>query len=385
MHFVRGNSGSDFIDERHGDLSYRINTDNERVDGERLRNADRRLYLPRTSRRPNPGFATAANRAKHPVRLGATIGRDVSNAARWGRVARVEQSQKLAELVSILSLERIEENIFRGQSQDLGWGRVFGGQVVGQALSAAEQTVPEGRSVHSLHAYFLRPGDASKPILYLVDPIRDGKSFTTRRVVAVQDGKAIFNLAASFQIEEPGFDHQAPTLPDVPPPEGLPSETTLGAQYLATLPEERRAQIPKAMVERITGDRPIDVRPVDPVNPHEPGVRAPVRQVWFRTNGRLPDAQSVHQYMLAYASDFHFLVTAMQPHAVTFMTPGIQLASLDHAMWFHRPFRFDEWMLYDIDAPSAQNARGVSHGRWFCRDGRLVASTMQEGLMRDRR
>ncbi|MEL7372219.1 MAG: acyl-CoA thioesterase II, partial [Myxococcota bacterium] len=238
---------------------------------------------------------------------------------------------------------------------------------------------------HSLHAYFLRPGDASKPIVYLVDPIRDGRSFTTRRVVAVQDGKAIFNLAASFQVTEGGFEHQQPSLPDVPPPEGLPSETTLGQQFLTRLSDEERAKIPRAMIERITGERPIDVRPVDPVDPMNPGVRAPIRQVWFKTNGPLPDMHSIHQYLLAYASDFHFLVTAMQPHGVTWVTPGIQVASIDHAMWFHRPFRFDDWMLYDIEGPSAQNARGLSHGRWFCRDGRLVASTMQEGLMRDRR
>lgn len=293
-------------------------------------------------------------------------------------------SDKLKELLTILRLERIEENIFRGQSQNLGWGRVFGGQVVGQALSAAEQTVPKERSVHSLHAYFLRPGDAAKPIVYTVDPIRNGKSFTTRRVVAVQDGRPIFNLAASFQVEEGGFEHQHPRMPDVPAPEGLASETAIGQQYLARLTLEERDRIPPSMIERITGARPIDVRPVDPVDPKNPGVRAPVRQVWFRTNGPLPDDHSVHQYMLAYASDFHFLVTAMQPHGVTWLSPGMQVASLDHAMWFHRPFRFDEWMLYDIEGPSAQNARGLSHGRWFCQDGRLVASTMQEGLMRDR-
>ncbi|MEM7678353.1 MAG: acyl-CoA thioesterase II, partial [Myxococcota bacterium] len=156
-------------------------------------------------------------------------------------------------------------------------------------------------------------------------------------------------------------------------------------QFLTRLSDEQRAKIPPAMIERITGDRPIDVRPVDPVDPMNPGVRAPIRQVWFKAGGTLPDTQSIHQYLLAYASDFHFLVTAMQPHGVTWVTPGIQVASIDHAMWFHRPFRFDDWMLYDIEGPSAQNARGLSHGRWFCRDGRLVASTMQEGLMRDRR
>ena len=294
-------------------------------------------------------------------------------------------SEKLEELLRILRLERIEENIFRGQSQNLGWGRVFGGQVVGQALSAAEQTVPQDRSVHSLHAYFLRPGDASKPIVYMVDPIRDGRSFTTRRVVAVQDGRAIFNLSASFQVTEPGLEHQHPQMPQVPSPEGLSSEPQLGQEYLERLSPQQRAEVPRAMVERIMGDRPIDVRPVDPVDPMNPGVRAPTRRVWFRTNGPLPDVPSIHQYMLAYASDFHFLVTAMQPHNVTWVTPGMQVASLDHAMWFHRPFRFDEWMLYDIEGPSAQNARGLSHGRWFCQDGRLVASTMQEGLMRDRR
>lgn len=295
------------------------------------------------------------------------------------------RSQKLEELLGILRLERIEENIFRGESQDLGWGRVFGGQVVGQALSAAEQTVPGGRSVHSLHAYFLRPGDAAKPIVYMVDPIRNGRSFTTRRVVAVQDGRAIFNLSSSFQIEEPGFDHQQPELPKVPTPEGLENETQLGQDYLQRLPDPLRAQVPRAMIERITGERPIDVRPVDPVDPLHPGMRTPVRRVWFRTNGPLPDAHSLHQYLLAYASDFHLLVTAMQPHEVTWLTPDLQVASLDHAMWFHRPFRFDEWMLYDIEGPSAQGARGLAQGRWFCRDGRLVASTMQEGLMRDRR
>lgn len=297
----------------------------------------------------------------------------------------VTHSEKLQELVHILSLERIEENIFRGQSQDLGWGRVFGGQVVGQALSAAEQTVPDGRSVHSLHAYFLRPGDAAKPIVYIVDPIRDGRSFTTRRVVAVQDGRPIFSLSASFQIEEGGFTHQQPEIPAVPGPEGLKSERALGQQYLERLPEALRAQVPFAMVERICGARPLDVRPIDPVDPLHPGVREPVRRVWFRSSGKLPDAPSIHQYLLAYASDFHLLATAMQPHDVTWLTPGVQVASLDHAMWFHGPFRFDDWMLYDIEGPSAQGARGLSRGRWFCRDGRLVASTVQEGLMRDRR
>jgi len=289
------------------------------------------------------------------------------------------------ELMAILQLERIEENIFRGRSQDLGWGRVFGGQVVGQSLSAAEQTVPEGRSVHSLHGYFMRPGDAKESIVYMVDPIRDGRSFTTRRVVAIQNGKAIFNLSASFQIAEEGFDHQSPKMPDVPGPDELRSEQELGRRYLERLPESVRSKLPRALRERVVADRPIEVRPVAPVDPMNPGEREPIRHVWFRANGPLPDERSTHQYLLAYASDFHLLGTTMQPHSVTWLTPGMQVASLDHAMWFHRPFRFDDWLLYDLEAPSAQGARGLSQGRWFTREGVLIASTMQEGLIRDRR
>ena len=291
----------------------------------------------------------------------------------------------LSELIEILRLERIEENIFRGQSQDLGWGRVFGGQVLGQALSAAEQTVPEGRAVHSLHGYFLRPGDAKSPIVYMVDPIRDGRSFTTRRVVAVQNGKAIFNLAASFQIAEEGLDHQAPSAPDVPGPEGLMNEQELGQRYLAKLPEAVLKSIPKGMRERVTADRPIEVRPISPVDPMHPAVGEPTGRVWFRASRPLPDDVSLHAYLLAYASDFHLLGTSMRPHGVTWLTPKMQVASLDHAMWFHRAFRFDEWLLYDLEAPTAQGARGLARGRWFTREGVLVASTMQEGLIRDRR
>lgn len=291
----------------------------------------------------------------------------------------------LAELIEILRLERIEENIFRGQSQNLGWGRVFGGQVVGQSLSAAEQTVPEGRAVHSLHGYFMRPGDANKPIVYTVDPIRDGKSFTTRRVVAVQSGEAIFSLSASFQIDEPGLDHQSDVMPEVQGPDELMNERELGQRYLARLPEGLLKKIPKGMRERVTAERPIEVRPIGPIDPMNPGEREPVKRVWFRASGALPDAPNLHQYLLAYASDFHLLGTSMMPHAVTWMTPGMQVASLDHAMWFHRPFRFDDWLLYDMDAPSSQNARGFTRGRWFTKDGVLVASTAQEGLIRDRR
>jgi len=291
----------------------------------------------------------------------------------------------LDDLIARLELERIEENIFRGQSQDLGWGRVFGGQVIGQALSAAEQTVPAERPVHSFHGYFLRSGDATKPIVFTVDPIRDGKSFTTRRVVAVQDGRAIFNMAASFQIEEGGFDHQAEVMPDVPGPDELLSERDLARKYLDSLPEAVRAALPRAIRERVLADRPIEIRPVAPLPPINPPAVEPRRRVWFRASGALPDRRAIHELVLAYASDFHLLGTALQPHAVGWLTPNVQVASLDHAMWFHRPFRFDDWLLYDLDSPSAQGSRGLAHGRWFTRDGILVASTMQEGLIRDRR
>ena len=296
-----------------------------------------------------------------------------------------EKRDVLEELIDILTLERIEENIFRGQSQNLGWGRVFGGQVVGQALSAAEQTVPEDRHVHSLHGYFLRSGDADEPIAFLVDPIRDGRSFTTRRVVAVQNGKAIFNLAASFQIDEDGLDHQADVMPEVPGPDELLSEQDLGKRYLSKLPEAVVKGIPEAMRERIVADRPIEVRPVTPIDPMRPKEHPPTKQVWFRATGALPDQRSIHEYLIAYASDFHLLGTSMHPHSVTWLTPGMQVASLDHAMWFHRRFRFDEWMLYDMDAPTSQGSRGLSRGRWFTKDGTLVATTAQEGLIRDRR
>ena len=281
--------------------------------------------------------------------------------------------QVLAELLELLELERIEQNLFRGQSQDLGWGAIFGGQVLGQALSAAAQTVPSERQVHSLHAYFLRQGDAKLPVVYDVDPIRDGKSFTTRRVVAIQNGRAIFNLAASFQKHEPGFEHHAEK-PDVPGPEDLLSEVEL-ARRLGD-------RIPAVLRKRATAERPIEIRPVDPYNPLAPDKRDPIRHVWYRASDRLPDDEAIHRYLLAYASDFHFLTTAMQPHGVSWLTPGIQVASLDHAMWFHRPFRMDEWLLYAVESPSASGARGLARGHFFTADGLLVASTVQEGLMR---
>jgi acyl-CoA thioesterase II len=290
----------------------------------------------------------------------------------------------LTRLIEVLRLERIEEDLFRGESQDLGWGRIFGGQVVGQALSAAEQTVDPARSCHSLHANFLRPGDAKRPVVYNVDRIRDGKSFTTRRVVAIQAGKAILSLSASFQKTEPGIDHQEQA-PEAPPPEGLRNEAELSRAYLARLPKELLEQIPQGLRDRATTERPIEIRPVAPVDPVAPKPKAPHRQVWFRAGGPLPDRPALHRHLLAYASDFHFLATAMQPHGISWLTPGLQIASLDHVMWFHRPFRMDEWLLYDVQSPTASGARGLVRGSFYTRSGELVASTMQEGLIRDRR
>jgi acyl-CoA thioesterase-2 len=282
----------------------------------------------------------------------------------------------LTQLLRLLKLEKIEENIFRGQSQDLGFGAVFGGQVLGQALSAASQTVPRGRQAHSLHAYFLRPGDAQRPIVYQVDCIRDGTSFTTRRVVAVQRGRAIFSMSASFQIDEPGFSHQDAMPPGVPPPEALESELEMA----------RRVQdrIPPATRDKILCHKPIEIRPVDPVNPFAPEARPPRRMAWFRTRGDMPQDPTVHRYLLAYASDFGLVSTSLYPHGRSYWEARMQVASLDHAMWFYRPFRMDDWLLYVMESPSAAHARGLNLGRVFTRQGDLAAATVQEGLIRDR-
>jgi acyl-CoA thioesterase-2 len=284
-------------------------------------------------------------------------------------------SAVLDELVSLLSLERIEENLFRGQSQDLGWGQVFGGQVLGQALSAAAQTVPSDRPVHSLQAYFLRPGDASKPIVYDVDRSRDGQSFTTRRVVAIQNGKPIFHLGASFQTDEPGYDHQEP-MPNVPGPERLPSELDLWREYEEKIPQRMRA--------RVLAERPIELRPVDPMDVFNPIPKSPINSMWVKASGTLPDDPSLHRYLLAYCSDFGFIPTALRPHGASWVDPSLQVASIDHVMWFHRPARIDEWLLHVMESPSASGARGFVRGRFYDRHGRLVASTAQEGLMRRR-
>jgi acyl-CoA thioesterase-2 len=282
----------------------------------------------------------------------------------------------LADLVSRLGLERLDRDLFRGRSQDLGWGAIFGGQVVGQALSAAAQTVGGGRIVHSLHGYFMRAGDVRGSIVYQIDRLRDGKSFTTRRVVAVQEGEAIFSLEASFQADEDGLDHQD-AMPEVPAPETLRSEREIAISLAAELPPH--------LLARATAERPIEIRPVEPRDPRTPTAAPARRRAWYRTVDQLPDDPALHRYLLAYASDFAFLGTALDPHAMSWLTPGLQIASLDHAMWFHRPFRFDDWLLYVVDSPSASGARGLVRGQFFDRSGRLVASTAQEGLIRRRR
>jgi len=283
----------------------------------------------------------------------------------------------LAELVDLLKLERLEQNLFRGQSQDLGWGAIYGGQALAQALSAAIQTVDPDRYVHSLHGYFLRQGDAKRPVVYEVDPIRDGRSFTTRRVVGIQGGRAIFNLSCSFQRVEEGYDHQSDIdLAAIPRPEQLLAEHEFARQNVENIPEPLR--------KRATAERPIEARVVDPGNPFAPSVREPSKCVWYRSADPLPDDDRLHRMLLTYTSDFHFLTTSLYPHGKSWLVDGIQIASLDHAMWFHRPFRMDQWLLHVIESPSASGARGLVTGRFYDDRGRLVASTAQEGLIRQR-
>lgn len=278
----------------------------------------------------------------------------------------------LQELVDQLQVETLEHNLFRGQSVAIVGTRVFGGQVLGQAVMAAARTVDD-RVLHSLHGYFLRPGDTRHPIVYDVERIRDGSSFTTRRVVAIQKGRPIFNLAASFQVPEVAFEHQEP-MPGRSGPDGLASESDLRRAMQERLPPKVR--------EAVTRERAIEIRPLCPADlmPSEP--REPVSDSWIRACAPLPDEPVLHQAMLAYASDFGLLRTAMLPHGLHFLQPELQVASLDHAMWFHRPFRMDEWLLYKTDSPSASGARGFCRGSLYTQDGRLVASVAQEGLIR---
>lgn len=276
------------------------------------------------------------------------------------------------DMLNHLTLERLEENLFRGESRDIGSPNVYGGQVLGQALYAASQTV-DGREAHSLHAYFLRPGDKTAPVVYDVDRIRDGRSYTTRRVVAIQHGKPIFNMSTSFKIREEGMEHQC-AMPEVPAPEDLLNMTDLGRQGLADNPEKLK--------RFLAWRRPIELRPVQPGHILHPEPAPPSQNVWIRAVGDLPDDPAMHKVVLAYASDYSLLGTALLPHGLTFTQGKIRAASLDHAMWFHRDFRMDEWLLYSMDSPSASHGRGFGRGNLFTREGKLVASVAQEGMIR---
>jgi acyl-CoA thioesterase-2 len=278
-------------------------------------------------------------------------------------------------LLSILDLERLEDNLFRGRSPQHSWQRVFGGQVLGQALVAAVRTVETQRAAHSMHAYFLLGGDPKVPIIYSVERVRDGGSFSTRRVTAIQHGRPMFVMSASFHKAEPGYDHQS-GMPKVPAPEDLPSEQELKARMIAHLPANMRSYWER--------ERPIELRPVDVSRYFSREPRPAEQYIWMRATGALPDDPPLHQCVLAYASDFSLLDTALIAHGKLMFDKDVQLASLDHALWFHRPFRADEWLLYAQDSPNGHGARGFCRGSIYTREGRLVASVAQEGLMRQR-
>ncbi len=281
----------------------------------------------------------------------------------------------LDDLLRLLDLEPLEVNLFRGPSRDLGGKAVFGGQVIGQALVAASRTV-EARLPHSLHAYFLRPGDMARPIVYEVDRVRDGGHFTARRVQAIQGGEVLLSMICSFQVPEPGLEHQAP-MPEAPAPESLRPQRELVQEWLDSVPD-----VPPRIRGAFERRTAVEFRPVEPRNPLLPTVQPPHQAFWVRANGALPDAPLLHACVLAYASDFSLLSTALLPHGVSWLTPGLAVASIDHALWFHRPFRLDDWLLYAMDSPTAQGGRGLSRGQFFDRGGRLVASVTQENLMR---
>jgi acyl-CoA thioesterase II len=313
---------------------------------------------------------TPRGASRHSGNEAEDLGTDYGSPDDFARAGDLGQSV-VDGLVRLLDLEKIEEDIFRGVSPKARWQRVFGGQVAGQALVAAGRTVPTERHVHSLHSYFIRPGDPAVPIIYEVDRVRDGRSFSTRRVVAVQHGKAIFSLSASFQLDQPGIDHQSP-MPDAAPPEGLP-----------TL-EERYADSPDAAAFFKMLPRPIDLRYVDdpPWQQHANGPRTGLTRVWMRANGHLPDDPLMHVCVLTFASDMTLLDSVLVRHGLAPGIDPISMASLDHAMWFERPFRADEWLLYVSKSPSASGSRGLATGRFFAQDGRQVASVVQEGMIR---
>lgn len=283
-------------------------------------------------------------------------------------------TQAMQELLDILDLEQLEHNLYRGRSHKVSWQRVFGGQVVGQALVAAQRTVDDSRAVHSLHCYFMRPGDPQVPIIYQVDRLRDGSSFTTRRVTAIQHGHAIFSLESSFQVVEDGLEHQMPMPLDVPGPEDLPTQVQLL--------EQTGHPVPDAVRKFWSRERPLDIRPVNTEHYTSTDKLPPRQNVWLRTVGPVPDDSRLQAAILAYLSDMTLLETTTFAHGKVGLDPQIQMASLDHAMWFHRPHKLDDWLLYTQDSPTAIGARGLARGFLYARDGTLIASTAQEGLVR---
>ncbi|EUC00121.1 acyl-CoA thioesterase II [Rhizobium sp. CF080] len=286
---------------------------------------------------------------------------------------QTESPSAMEQLISTLDLEKLEENIYRGTSPDVGWQRVFGGQVIAQALMAAQRTVDADRFVHSLHAYFMRPGDPSVPILYQVERIRDGSSFTTRRLTAVQHGKAIFAMSASFQVEEGGYEHQI-DMPSVTQPEDLMGEKEFKELFLKNAPANVRHYWSR--------ERPIEVRPTSLVHYLTKDKLDPRQDIWVRTVGEVPSDRHYQAAVLAYLSDMTLLDTSLYPHGTSIFAPALQAASLDHAMWFHRPVTYDDWLLYTQDSPSASGARGMTRGSIYTRSGTLIASVAQEGLIR---
>lgn len=277
------------------------------------------------------------------------------------------------KLVELLTLEKLEEGLFRGQSWDLGFRALFGGQVLGQALAAAQLTLPEGRVTHSFHSYFLLPGDANQSVVFDVEKVRDGRSFSTRRVKAIQNGRNIFYMTASFQTPEKGLEHQFADMPDVPQPEEIISDIDVFGNT---------QDMPQTMRESIGYHKPIDMRTVDFIDPNKAVVKAPKRYIWMKAQEALSGNINLNQVMLAYASDYHFLSTAVQPHGISTRNENLRMATIDHSMWFHHPFDFDEWLLYCAESPFTGGARGLTRGQFFNREGKLVASTMQEGLVR---
>lgn len=283
--------------------------------------------------------------------------------------------QALDELLALLALEQLDEGLYRGQSSDLGFGAVFGGQVMGQALAAAKYTLQPERQAHSFHSYFLRPGDVNKSIIYDVENIRDGKTTSTRRVKALQHGKPIFYMTASFQESIAGFEHQA-AMPEVVGPEDLVEES----EHIKALAQH----LPSKLREKWLSSKPISMRQVNYINPMAPEKAEPLRYIWLKANGELPKNPSIHKYLLAYASDFNFLPTSLMPHGRSYWDRELQVATVDHSMWFHQDFSFDDWILYVMDSPRASGGRGLVQGRFYSRDSILVASTMQEGIIRKR-